>query len=145
MQIRFTAEFWRLAICEVNDNFWQAVSLFMFQGEWIINLNNLFSKPGTPVLTLGKPTAKHPGKCPLARRPVWYSTSWYYLHRPSSASVWSVWFDYSTMLTWFVWILMLDSIFRRLNWNNKGVKIYGESLSNLRFADDIFLCTETPQ
>ena len=40
---------------------------------------------------------------------------------------------------------MLESIFRRLNWENKGVKIDGEFLSNLRFADDIFLCTETPQ
>ena len=28
---------------------------------------------------------------------------------------------------------------------DKGVKIDGEFLSNLRFADDIFLCTETPQ
>ena len=32
----------------------------------------------------------------------------------------------------------LESIFRRLNWENKGVKIDGEFLSNLRFADDIF-------
>ena len=39
----------------------------------------------------------------------------------------------------------LESIFRRLNWENKGVKIDGEFLSHLRFADDIFLCTETPQ
>ena len=39
----------------------------------------------------------------------------------------------------------LESIFRRLNWENKGLKIYGEFLSNIRFADDIFLCTETPQ
>ena len=39
----------------------------------------------------------------------------------------------------------LESIFRRLNWENKGVKIDGEFLSNLRFANDIFLCTETPQ
>ena len=39
----------------------------------------------------------------------------------------------------------LESIFRRLNWENKGMKIDGEFLSNLRFADDIFLCTETPQ
>ena len=31
----------------------------------------------------------------------------------------------------------LESIFRRLIWKHKGV--------NLRFADDIFLCTETPQ
>ena len=36
----------------------------------------------------------------------------------------------------------LESILRRLNWENK---IDGEFLSNLRFADDIFLCTETPQ
>ena len=39
----------------------------------------------------------------------------------------------------------MESIFRRLNWENKGVKIDGEFLSNLRFADDIFLCTERPQ
>ena len=41
----------------------------------------------------------------------------------------------------------LESIilFRRLNWKNKGLKIDGEFLSNLRFADDIFLFTETPQ
>ena len=39
----------------------------------------------------------------------------------------------------------LESIFRRLNWENKGEKIDGEFLSNLRFADDIFLRTETPQ
>ena len=32
----------------------------------------------------------------------------------------------------------LENIFRRLNWENKGVKIDGEFL---RFADDIFLCT----
>ena len=39
----------------------------------------------------------------------------------------------------------LERIFRRLNWENKGVKIDGEFLSNIRFDDDIFLCTETPQ
>ena len=39
----------------------------------------------------------------------------------------------------------LGSIFRRLNWENKGVKIEGEFPSHLRFTDDIFLCTETPQ
>ena len=39
----------------------------------------------------------------------------------------------------------LESTFRRLNWENKGVKIDGQFLSNLRFADDIFLYTETPQ
>ena len=35
----------------------------------------------------------------------------------------------------------LESIFRRLNWENKGVKIDVEFLYNLRFADDIFMCT----
>ena len=39
----------------------------------------------------------------------------------------------------------LESIFRRLNWENKGMKIDGEFLSNLHFADDIFLCIETPR
>ena len=39
----------------------------------------------------------------------------------------------------------LESIFRRLNWEDKGVKIDGEFLTNRRFADEIFLCTETPQ
>ena len=39
----------------------------------------------------------------------------------------------------------LDIIFRRFNWENKGLKIDGYFLSNLRFADDIFICTETPQ
>ena len=39
----------------------------------------------------------------------------------------------------------LESIFRRLNWENKGVTIDGAFLSNLRFADDIFLGTQTPQ
>ena len=40
---------------------------------------------------------------------------------------------------------MLESIFRRLNWKNNAMKIDGEFVSNLRFADDIFLRTETPQ
>ena len=39
----------------------------------------------------------------------------------------------------------LESIFRRLNWENKGLKIDGEYLNHLRFANDIFLFTETPQ
>ena len=39
----------------------------------------------------------------------------------------------------------LESVFRRLNLENKSMKIDVEFLSNLRFADDIFLCTETPQ
>ena len=39
----------------------------------------------------------------------------------------------------------LESIFRRLNWENKGMKIDGELLTNLRFAVHIVLCTEAPQ
>ena len=34
-------------------------------------------------------------------------------------------------------------IFRRLNGDNKGMKIDGECLTNPRFADDIFLFSET--
>ena len=39
----------------------------------------------------------------------------------------------------------LESIFRRVNWENKGLKIDGEYLNHLHFAVDTFLCTETPQ
>ena len=39
----------------------------------------------------------------------------------------------------------LERIFRRLNWENKGVMLDGECLTNFRFADDIFLFTETPR
>ena len=40
----------------------------------------------------------------------------------------------------------LESTFeKKISWENKGVTIDGEFLSNIRFADDIFLCTETPQ
>ena len=38
---------------------------------------------------------------------------------------------------------VLESIFRRLNWENKDVKIDGEFLATRRFADEN--CTETPQ
>ena len=38
----------------------------------------------------------------------------------------------------------LESIFRRLTWGNRGLKIIGEYLSHLRFADDIFICANTP-
>ena len=39
----------------------------------------------------------------------------------------------------------MDSRFNRLKWENKGVKINGEFLNNIRFVDDIFICTGTPQ
>ena len=40
---------------KTNHNFWQAISVFMFQGECTVNLNNLFSKPSTPILTWTNP------------------------------------------------------------------------------------------
>lgn len=39
----------------------------------------------------------------------------------------------------------LESIFRKLNWETKGLKIDGEYLNHLRFADDIVICAGTPQ
>ncbi len=38
----------------------------------------------------------------------------------------------------------LERIFRRLIWETRGLKIDGEYLSHLRFADDILICTNTP-
>ena len=39
----------------------------------------------------------------------------------------------------------LEDIFRKINWDTKGLKIDGEYLSHLRFADDIVIFAETPQ
>ena len=38
----------------------------------------------------------------------------------------------------------LESIFRRLIWETRSLKIDGEYLSHLRFADDILICANTP-
>ena len=38
----------------------------------------------------------------------------------------------------------LESIFRRLTWETRGLKIDGEYLSHPRFADDILICANTP-
>ena len=38
----------------------------------------------------------------------------------------------------------LESIFRRLTWKTRGLKIDGEYLSHLRFADDILICANIP-
>ena len=42
----------------------------------------------------------------------------------------------------------LEQVFRRLEWQNKGITINGEKLNHLRFADDIVLISsngiETP-
>ena len=62
----------------------------------MINLNNLFSKPATPDLTFGKPTAKHPGELSqygpfhIRREPCEFVCHFLDVHLPSSASVWSV-------------------------------------------------------
>ena len=37
----------------------------------------------------------------------------------------------------------LESIFRQLTWENRGLKIDGEYLSHLRFVDDILICANT--
>ena len=36
-----------------------------------------------------------------------------------------------------------ESIFRRLTWEARGLKIDGEYLSNLRFADGLLICANT--
>lgn len=40
--------------------------------------------------------------------------------------------------------LVLEDIFKRLNWEDKGLSIAGSRLSNLRFADDIVLFASDP-
>ena len=37
----------------------------------------------------------------------------------------------------------LEQIFRKLDWENKGVNINGKKISNLRFADDIILLSNS--
>ena len=39
----------------------------------------------------------------------------------------------------------LESIFRKMDWEGKGININGEYLNHLRFADDIILISETPE
>ena len=40
---------------------------------------------------------------------------------------------------------VLESIFRRLDWDNLGIKVNGKLLTHLRFADDIVLFANTPE
>ena len=65
----------------INDNFWQAIRLFMFQGECVINWNNLCSKPDTPVLTLGQTYGKASWEV-NAIPPVWHPTTTAWVHLP---------------------------------------------------------------
>ena len=39
----------------------------------------------------------------------------------------------------------LESIFRKTDWEGKGIRIDGEDLNHLRFADDIVITTGTPE
>ncbi|KAG1675950.1 Cytochrome P450 2C29 [Nymphon striatum] len=39
----------------------------------------------------------------------------------------------------------LENVFRGLNWTSKGIPINGDRLTNLRFADDVVLLSESPQ
>ena len=79
-----------------NDNFWQAISVFMFQGECTVNFNNLFSKPSTPILTWTNPRQSFLGNYDYASNFTYDNSSvsvrfhFLDLHLPSSASVWSV-------------------------------------------------------
>ena len=38
----------------------------------------------------------------------------------------------------------LESLFRQLTWETRGLTIDGEYLSHLRLADDIIICANTP-
>ena len=39
----------------------------------------------------------------------------------------------------------LEEIFKRLNWEEKGIRILGRCLSHLRFADDIIIIANNPR
>ena len=70
----------------------------MFQGECTVNLNNLFSKPSTPILTWTNPRQSFLGNYDYASHFTYDNSSvsvrfhFLDLHLPSSASVWSVLF-----------------------------------------------------
>ena len=91
------------SMANINDNFWQAISVFMFQGRCTVNLNNLFSKPSTPILTWTNPRQSFLGNYDYASHFTYDNSSvsvrfhFLDLHLPSSASVWSVLFGFSTM------------------------------------------------
>ena len=91
------------SMANINDKFWQAISVFMFQGECTVNLNNLFSKPSTPILTWTNPRQSFLGNYNYASHFTYDNSSvsvrfhFLDLHLPSSASVWSVLFGFSTM------------------------------------------------
>ncbi|KAJ2938173.1 hypothetical protein O0L34_g18513 [Tuta absoluta] len=44
-----------------------------------------------------------------------------------------------------LFIAVLENIFKKLNWSQKGIRINGHLLNHLRFADDIVIFAETPR
>ena len=72
----------------------------MFQGECTVNLNNLFSKPSTPILNWTNPRQSFLGNYDYASHFTYDNSSvsvrfhFLDLHLPSSASVWSVLFGF---------------------------------------------------
>ena len=91
------------SMANINDNFWQAISVFMFQGEYTVNLYNLFLKPSTPILTWTNPRQSFLGNYDYMSHFTYDNSSvsvrfhFLDLHLPSSASVWSILFEFSTM------------------------------------------------
>lgn len=44
-----------------------------------------------------------------------------------------------------IFIAVLESVFRRMNWESYGLNINGQKLNHLRFADDLILLTDNPK
>ncbi|GBP27481.1 Retrovirus-related Pol polyprotein from type-1 retrotransposable element R2 [Eumeta japonica] len=44
-----------------------------------------------------------------------------------------------------LFILILENVFIKFNWCQKGIRINGRYLNHLRFADDVVILTETPK
>ena len=76
-------------VMQGNNNFWQAIRVFMFQGECVNNLNNLFSKPSTPILTWTNPRQSFLRNYDYMSHLTYDNLSFHFLdlHLPSSASV----------------------------------------------------------
>jgi hypothetical protein len=44
-----------------------------------------------------------------------------------------------------LFILVLEDVFKNIHWEERGLNVAGRRLSNLRFADDIVLFSDTPE
>ena len=38
-----------------------------------------------------------------------------------------------------LFVATVEEIFKRLNWDNKGINVNGKKLNHLRFADDVVI------